>query len=147
MAEIPTSGRVLALDWGELRIGVALSDETQLLSSPLTTLVRRQGKRFPMPAFLQLVAGHHPAGILVGLPVALDGTDSNHTTQARALGEQVARRTALPVEFRDERMSTVVALKSIRAQAGSPRGRREDVDALAASVILQHFLDARRLNR
>jgi putative Holliday junction resolvase len=145
MVEIPTSGRVLALDWGELRIGVALSDETQLLSSPLTTLVRRQGKRFPMPVFLQLVTEHQPVGIVVGLPVSLDGGENEHSVLARQLGDQVGQRTGLPVELWDERLSTVVALNAIRDQEGSTRGRREDVDSLAASVVLQHFLDARRL--
>jgi putative Holliday junction resolvase len=145
VSQIPSAGRILALDWGELRIGVALSDETQLLSSPLTTLVRRQGKRFPMPVFLQLVTEHHPVGVVVGLPVSLDGTENEHSTLARQLGDQVAQRTGLPVELWDERMSTVIALNAIRDQDGSTRGRREDVDSLAASVVLQHFLDARRL--
>jgi putative Holliday junction resolvase len=142
---IPPTGRVLALDWGVLRIGVALSDETQLLSSPLTTLTRRQGKRFPMPALLQLIANHQPRGIVVGLPISLDGTENEHSEAARDLASQVADRTRLPVELWDERMSTVVALNAIRDQEGSTRGRKEDVDALAASVVLQHFLDARRL--
>ena len=146
MSRIPSTGRILALDWGELRIGVALSDETQLLSSPLSTLVRRQGKRFPMPTFLALVEAHHPVGIVVGLPLALDGGENEHSLAARELGAQVATRSGLPVELWDERMSTVVALRSIREQEGSTRGRREDVDSLAASVVLQHFLDARRLN-
>ena len=132
------------MDWGERRIGVALSDETQLLSSPLTTLVRRQGKRFPMPLLLALIEEHHPAGIVVGLPLALDGGESDHTTAAREMATQVERRSGLPVELWDERMSTVMALRAIREQEGSTRGRREDVDALAASVVLQHFLDARR---
>jgi putative Holliday junction resolvase len=144
---IPPTGRILALDWGERRIGVALSDETQLLSSPLTALVRRQGKRFPMPAFLQLVTTHRPVGIVVGLPLSLDGGETGNSAAARDLGDQAGKRTSLPVEFWDERMSTVVALNSIRAQDGSTRGRRDDVDALAASVVLQHYLDARRARR
>jgi putative Holliday junction resolvase len=97
-----------------------------------------------MPLLLQLVETHQPVGIVVGLPLSLEGTDTGHTIAARELGEQVATRTGLPVQLWDERMSTVVALNSIRAQAGSTRGRREEVDALAASVVLQHFLDARR---
>ena len=141
---IPPAGRILALDWGALRIGVALSDETQLLSSPLTTLVRRAGKRFPMPPFLELVENYQPVGILAGLPLSLDGTENTHTAEVRELAALVARRTGLPVELWDERMSTVVALNSIRDQQGSTRGRRDEVDALAASVVLQHFLDARR---
>jgi putative Holliday junction resolvase len=145
MVQIPKSGRVLALDWGALRIGVALSDETQLLSSPLTTLVRRKGKRFPMPDFLTLIRQHQPVGIIVGLPLSLTGEETDHSTETRALAKQVVERTGLPVELWDERMSTVVALNRIREQDGTTRGRREDVDALAASVVLQHFLDARRI--
>lgn len=144
MTEIPRVGRVLALDWGELRIGVALTDETQLLASPLTTLVRRRGKRFPMPAFLELVATHHPVGLVIGLPLSLEGEEREATVAARDLAKQVAERTGLPWEMWDERMSTARALGAIREQDGSTRGRSEDVDALAASVILQHYLEARR---
>lgn len=135
----------MALDWGELRIGIALSDETQLLSSPLATLVRRRGKRFPMPRFLELVATHHPAGLLVGLPLSLEGGETESTAAARELADSLAGRTGLPVELWDERMTTRRALRAVREQGGSTRGRREDLDALAASVLLQHFLDSRRL--
>jgi putative Holliday junction resolvase len=145
MTEIPTSGRLLGLDWGELRIGIALSDETQLLASPLTTLVRRKGKRFPMPAFLDLVAAHQPVGVVVGLPLSLEGEETEHSQASRELGRQVEQRTGLPVDLWDERLSTVRALNVIREQKGSTRGRREDIDSLAASVVLQHYLDARRL--
>ena len=144
MTQIPTSGRVLALDWGELRIGVALSDETQLLSSPLTTLIRRRGKRFPMPAFLELVTRHHPVGLVVGLPLSLEGEETDNSRSSRELAAHVADRTGLPWEMWDERMSTARALRAIQEQDGSARGRKEEVDALAASVLLQHFLEARR---
>ena len=73
---IPTTGRILAIDWGEIRIGLALSDETQTLATPLETLVRRAGKRFPMPRFLELVAEHRPVGVVVGLPLTGEGTEA-----------------------------------------------------------------------
>jgi putative holliday junction resolvase len=141
---IPTAGRILALDWGERRIGLALSDETQFLASPLDTLTRRPGKRFPMPAFLAHVTSHQPVGLVVGLPLTGAGTEEESAASARELAGLVERRTGLPVELWDERMSTARALAAIREQGGSTRGRREDVDALAASVLLQHWLDARR---
>ena len=59
---IPTTGRILAIDWGEIRIGLALSDETQTLATPLETLVRRAGKRFPMRRLLELTTRYHPVG-------------------------------------------------------------------------------------
>jgi putative Holliday junction resolvase len=141
---IPTIGRVLAIDWGELRIGLALSDESQVLATPLETLQRRQGKRLPMPRFLQLVAQHHPVGLVVGLPLSLEGTEGDSALAARAMAGTVAHRTGLPLELWDERMSTARALAAIREQGGSTRGRKADVDSLAAAVLLQHFLDARR---
>lgn len=137
-------GRVLAIDWGEVRLGLALSDEMQFLASPLTTLVRRAGKRFPMPQFLPLVAEHAPVGLVVGLPLTTEGEEEASAAAARELGELVGRRTGLPVEYVDERFTTAIALRDIRAVGGSTRGRKEDVDALAASVLLQQFLDQRR---
>lgn len=142
---IPRAGRVIALDWGEIRIGLALSDELQLLASPLETLVRRAGKRFPMPRFLELLALHHPVGIVIGLPLTGEGDEGPSTIAARELARVVATRTAIPITFMDERMTTARALGLIREQGGSARGRKADVDALAAAVLLQYFLDGRRL--
>lgn len=144
MSSLPPTGRLLALDWGTVRTGIALSDELQILATPLTALVRRPGKRFPMRRLLELIETHQPAGILVGLPLTPEGTEEAAAAGARALAEQLAPLARLPVEFWDERFSTARALGAIREVGGSTRGRREDVDALAAAVLLQHFLDSRR---
>ena len=141
---IPAVGRLLAVDWGELRLGLALSDESQTIASPLTTLTRRAGKRFPMPAFLALVTEHHPVGLVVGLPLTPDGLEGPAALAARELATQLGGRTYLPVELVDERMTSARALAAIKEQEGSTRGRREAVDALAATVLLQHFLETRR---
>ena len=142
---LPPAGRILAVDWGEVRIGLALSDETQTLATPLETLVRRRGKRFPMPRFLELVAAHGPSGVVVGLPLTGEGDEEESARAARELAGALAERSGLPVELWDERMSTARALAAIREQGGSTRGRKGDVDSLAAAVLLQHFLDARRV--
>jgi putative holliday junction resolvase len=142
---LPEQGRLLAVDWGEVRIGLALSDETQTLASPLETLIRRRGKRFPMSRTLDLVAAHAVAGVVVGLPLTGEGTETESAGAARELAGALAERSGLPVELWDERMSTARALAVIREQGGSTRGRKQDVDSLAAAVLLQHFLDARRL--
>jgi len=141
---IPRTGRVIAVDWGAVRLGLAASDETQLLASPIATLTRRPGKRFPMASFLARIEPLAPAGIVVGLPLESSGDEGASAAEARRVAEAISRRTALPVALWDERMSTARALAAIREQDGSTRGRKEDVDALAAAIILQHFLDSRR---
>lgn len=142
--DLPHSGRLIALDWGHVRIGLARSDESQTLASPLATLTRRTGKRFPMPQFLPLIEQDAPVGVVVGLPLTPEGDEGPSAVAAREMGDAVARRTGLPLVYWDERMTTARALREIHLQGGSARGRKKDVDALAASVLLQGFLDARR---
>ena len=141
---IPPAGRILAVDWGERRIGLALSDETQTIASPLGTITRRAGKRFRMPEFLAHVTTHRPVGLVVGLPLTPEGDDGPSALAARELAAQLGARTYLPVELVDERMTTARAHAAIREQEGGTRGRREEVDALAATILLQHFLETRR---
>ena len=138
------SGRLLGVDWGERRIGLALSDESQTLAQPLTTLTRRAGKRFPMRRLLALLEEHAVIGVVVGLPLAPEGTEGEAARQARELAREIARRADRPVELWDERFTTARALGAVREMGGTTRGRKEDVDALAATLLLQHYLDARR---
>lgn len=144
MTPLPGHGRILAVDWGEKRIGLATSDETQTIASPLGTLTRRTGKRFPMPGFLEHVASLRPVGVVVGLPLEAGGQDGPAATEARALAALIAGRTALPVELIDERMSTARVHAARRDAGGSGRMDRGLVDALAAVVILEQFLEGRR---
>lgn len=141
---IPRSGRVLALDWGDARFGVAASDETQLIAGPLATLVRRPGQRFPMKRFRDLVESSHAVGVVVGLPLDSEGLEGDSARAARDVANQISRMTGLPLELMDERFTTARALRSVRELGGTTRGRKEDVDALAATVLLQQFLDSRR---
>jgi putative Holliday junction resolvase len=138
------TGRLLGVDWGERRIGLALSDETQTLAQPLTTLTRRAGKRFPMRAFLTLLDRHAVTGVVVGLPLDAAGVEGDAAGAARALATAIAQRSGKPVELWDERFSTARALGAVRQMGGTTKGRKGDVDALAATLLLQHYLDARR---
>ncbi len=99
-----------------------------------------------MPRLLELAADHAPVEAVVGLPLMLEGGEGSSAAAARELAATIARRTGLPVDLWDERMSTARALRAVREQNGSTRGRKQDVDALAAAVLLQHYLDARRTN-
>ena len=135
---------MVALDWGEVRLGVATSDETQLIAGPLTTLVRRAGQRFPMKRFRELLETAEAVGVVVGLPLDQEGNEGESARAAKKVAADIARTTGLPVDLVDERFSTARALRSVREMGGSTRGRQEEVDALAATVLLQHFLDSRR---
>jgi putative pre-16S rRNA nuclease len=134
----------LGVDWGERRIGLALSDESQVLAQPLTTLTRRPGKRFPMQRLLAAAKEHAVVGVVVGLPLEADGTEGASARSARTLADDVAARSGLPVELVDERMTTARVLKAVREMGGRTRGRKEEVDALAAALLLQQYLDAKR---
>jgi putative Holliday junction resolvase len=135
--------RYLAVDYGERRIGVALSDPTATIASPLTTLPRRAGKRPPIAALLELCTEHQVSGIVVGLPLTLDGTDSDWTREVREFAARLQERAGLPVTLVDERLTSVRAEQAVRG-IGLPRKQREQrerVDAAAAALILQAHLD------
>jgi putative Holliday junction resolvase len=138
------AGRVLALDWGTRRFGVALSDPTRLIAQPLTTLRRRAGHRPPVREILDLITRHEVSLVVVGLPLSPEGEEGESAGEARALGEAVARRSGVSVTWWDERLSTAAALRSARAAGVRDRDSRERIDAMAAAQILQHFLDASR---
>ena len=140
----PAVGRLLAIDWGSIRTGIALSDEGQRLASPLTTLIQRRGKRFPLKQLLTIIEEHGPVGVVLGLPLALDGGDAESTTAVRGLAEQLDAHLSVPLELWDERLTTSRALQAIREMGGSTKGRKADVDALAASILLQHYIDSHR---
>jgi len=135
---------LLGVDWGERRIGVALSDESQILAQPLATLTRRAGKRFPMSQLLGYLDAQRVVGVVVGLPLNEHGAEGEAARAARALAEDIARRSGRPVELWDERMTTARVRQAIHEMGGKIRGRAGDVDALAATLLLQHYLDAKR---
>jgi UPF0755 protein len=137
-------GRVLGVDFGERRVGVALSDPTGRLASPLETLLRRRGRRPPLHALAELGRTHQVRAVVFGLPLELDGSESGWTAEVRRAGEEVGRRLEVPVHFVDERMTSVLAERQVRS-SGLSRTRREEkgrVDAQAAAIILQRWLDS-----
>lgn len=135
--------RVLGIDFGVKRVGVALSDPTGTLASPLGTLQRRAGKRPPLRALEEMAAEHQVEKIVLGLPLTLAGEEDDWCREVRAVGAALSQRTGVPVVYVDERFTSREAERRIRA-SGLPRHRREEkdrVDAGAATVILQAFLD------
>lgn len=138
-------GRILAIDLGQRRIGIALSDPTATIGSPLTTLRRRAGKRPPWAEITRLIQENEVQEIVIGLPLQLDGEEGEWAAEVRSFGEQLARRTHLPIHWIDERLTSVLAERAVRS-LGLKRSQREEkerVDAAAAAIILRNFLDRR----
>lgn len=134
-----STGRVLAFDPGSRRIGVAVSDALRITANPLTVLDARD----PFPDIEALVDEYRPAVIVVGLPVGLSGREGPAADSARAFGEQVAARTGVPVEYVDERFTTRTAEDALLEGGVRRAQRRTTVDKVAASVILQQYLQRR----
>ncbi len=137
--------RLLGVDFGERRVGLALSDPTGTIARPLPTLKRRRGKRPPVAPVARLVEENDVEEIVVGLPLTLEGEDSEWTREVRDFGEKLAERTGRPVAFQDERMTSVRAERAVRS-LGLPKQKREEkerIDAAAAVLILQAYLDSR----
>lgn len=122
---------------------MALSDPTRTIASPLTTLPRKEGKRPPWPLIRQIVEEQEVDALVVGLPLTLEGEESDWTREVRAFGADAERRLGLPVIWIDERMTSVLAERAIRGMGlkKSDREQKERVDAAAAAMILRAYLE------
>jgi putative holliday junction resolvase len=136
----PERGRVLGIDFGERRIGLAVSDPTRTIASPAGFVARRAGKRPPIAELVRQAVAHEATAIVLGLPLDDEGNETERSETVRRIARELERRTGLTVTLVDERYTTAAALRAIEAMGGTTRGRKGDVDALAATVLLQHAL-------
>lgn len=130
----------MAIDWGERRIGVAISDPSGMIASPVDVLLRKRGKRPPVAELVRRAVALEARGIVMGLPLDGEGDETPRSLECRTIAAELARRTGLPVALLDERYTTAAALRGVRESGGRTRDRRADIDALAASVLLQQAL-------
>ena len=137
-------GRRLAIDYGERRIGLAVSDPTGTIASPAGFIERRRGKRPPIAEMIRRGTELEVEGYVLGLPLDANGDDTPRALEVRRIAAEIEKRTALAVRLVDERFTTAAALRAIRDMGGSTRGRKGDVDAIAATVLLQHALSLPR---
>ena len=139
------SQRVLALDVGEKRVGIAISDPTGTLARPLMTM-QRASREADLAALSTLVSEHDVATVVIGQPLSLDGTEGPQARRVARFAQALAVCLDVPVLAWDERFSTLVATEILRRNRGAAahdrRGKTE-VDAVAAAVILQSYLDSR----
>ena len=135
--------RILGIDVGSRRIGLAISDPEEILATPLT-VIDQGGDEAALESICQLVHEYNIGRIVVGMPRSLDGSLGKQAVEVQDFIAHLARRCEIPIEMWDERLSTVAAQKMM-AEAGTKRSRRKGLtDALAASVILQGYLDRSR---
>jgi putative Holliday junction resolvase len=133
--------RVMGLDYGEKRIGVALSDPLGLTAQPLTTLERTSLEQ-DLDALAALQVKHEVRRVVIGLPLSLKGERGDRARAAEGFGRRLERRTGVPVEAWDERLTSVQAERALLEGDVSRKRRREVIDRTAAVFILQSWLDA-----
>lgn len=139
-------GRLLGIDYGAVRVGLAICDTERLVASPLT-VYRRRDTTTDAAFFQQLVATEGVSGLVVGLPVHMSGAEGGKAREARAFGAWLSQVTSLPVDFWDERFTTVEAEEYLREAGLSYQRRRQRIDKVAAQIMLQSYLDAQRHHR
>ena len=128
----------MGLDVGDSRVGVALSDPLGIMASPLT-IISRQNDGTDIAAVLDIVRKNDVIRIIIGLPLSMDGTLGAQAEKVKDFTAILQHHTDLPIEFRDERLSTVVAKRIVQSVRKTNRGTR--YDAAAAALILQSYLD------
>jgi len=138
-----TGARVAALDVGDARVGIAVSDELGLLASGIG-VVRRVGGVRDLEAIGRLLEPHAPVQLVVGLPLNMDGSEGPQAVKTRRFAERVAAHLDLPLEFQDERLSSFEAGERLRAAGVASSRRRTLVDQTAAVVILEDYLARHR---
>ena len=133
--------RFMAVDYGEKRVGLAISDELGMIASPAGFIARRAGKRAPVAEIIRRAEALEARGFLMGLPLDGNGNETEWTAEVRRVGTEIEKRTNLPVKYLDERFTTAASLRTIREMDGSTRGRKGDVDSMAAAILLQNALN------
>ena len=141
--EFPAKGRLAGIDYGTVRIGVAVSDMDRRLASPYENYTRR-GQEEDASYFRQIAADEDIVGFLVGLPVHTSGEESQKSIESRQFGAWLANVTELPVQYFDERFTSVEAERFLLEARMTRRKRKKRLDMLAAQIMLAAYLESSR---
>lgn len=131
----------MAVDYGERRVGIAISDELGMIASPAGFIARRAGKRAPIAELVRRAVTLEARGFVFGLPLDGNGNETEWTAEVRRVGSELEKRTGLSVRYVDERYTTAASLRAIKEMDGSTKGRKGDVDSMAAAILLQQALN------
>ena len=137
--------RILGLDVGDKRIGVAISDPGEILASPLTTITNEDGQN-AIDAVIRLVDQHDVKRIVVGLPYSLDGSIGRQANKVKDFVDRLSKVTRASIETWDERLSTVAVDRLLKDVDNKKANKRERRDAAAAAFILQGYLDSLKVH-
>lgn len=138
--------KILALDIGTVRIGIATSDIMEIIASAYETY-KRKNLSEDVKYVANLVAGLDVGEIVIGLPLKLDGSEGQSVEMAKSFGEELSKLVTVPIVYQDERLSTVSA-ERILIESGMRREKRKDkIDSVAATIILQTYLDKKSFKK
>lgn len=142
---LPTRGRLAGIDFGTVRIGIAVCDQEQIIASPLETY-RCRSPRQDADYFKELVRRENLCGFVLGLPVHMSGDESQKSQEARRFGAWLAEQTELPVDWMDERYTTALAREFLSQSGLSGKARKARLDKIAAQIILSAYLESQANN-
>jgi putative Holliday junction resolvase len=137
--------RILGLDIGDSRIGVAISDPVEIIATPLT-VITRDDDNTAIAAIIHLVGQYDVKRIVIGLPYSLDGSIGRQANKVKDFVDKLSQSTSARIELRDERLSTVAAERLLRGAGNKKARKRSHLDAAAAAFILQGYLDSLKVS-
>ena len=135
--------KLMAIDYGDSRTGIAFSDKKEILASPYTVIHESYLPKL-VEKLKEIIEGEHAEKIIIGLPRNMDGTYGYRCDECRALGDELAKFCDVPIEFQDERLTTVMAHNVLSQNNVHGKKRKETVDAVSAVMILQSYMDSKK---
>tara|TARA_Y100000768_G_C23892837_1_gene641026 strand:+ start:684 stop:1100 length:417 start_codon:yes stop_codon:yes gene_type:complete len=133
-------GRLLAIDYGEKRLGLAISDPNQIISKPLKTIILSDSQ-YIYNELEKIISDYEIQKLIIGLPIGMDGKNTQQTSKVEAFKENLQNKIGIPIILFDERLSSVSAKKSLISQGIKTGHNKSKIDQTAAAIFLQHFLD------
>ena len=143
--QINIAQTLLGLDFGDKTIGIAVSDKSKTIATPIIT-IKRKGVLKDIEKLLSILEEYDVGGIILGLPLSLDGSENKSTEKVRKFAQEIIKRKNIIIAFQDERYSSDVIYKELRKNSISSKKIKKKIDQMAASYILQGFLDNAKHN-
>ena len=145
IAKLHTSQILVGLDLGEKTIGIAVSDQTLIVATPLKT-ISRMGTKKDLIKLSEILKEYNLGGFIIGLPISLDGTENQQTSKVIKIADEIKNYFGIPIDYFDERFSTDVIFKEMRKANLSKSKIKKKIDQQAAAYILQGYLEKHRNN-